>query len=86
MRRVTKSSAPVSLATIAAKVGELCDASQEVTEEIADGYTITLPTPFTPVRTLDLTTTLTANDVAAVLATFLQDMKNRGINRKASNV
>ena len=86
MRRVSPLSGPPTLPTIAAKVNELCSASQEVTEEIADGFTLVLPTPFIPVHTLDVTEALTVEMLGMVLATFLHDMKQRGANRKQGNV
>lgn len=63
-----------NLQGLADKVKELCNASQQVTEEVADAFTIGA---FTPTRTLN-PATATATDVANVLATFISDMKKRG--------
>lgn len=49
----------------------------QIAEEIADAYTLS---NYTVTRTLDASTA-TAGDIANVLATFLQDMKNRGTKR-----
>ena len=75
-----------TLSSVGAKVNELCDASQQVTEEIADAYTLTVPAGFVPVRSLDLTNTLTPDMIGAVLVTFLQDMQRRGVARRTSGV
>ena len=85
MRKVSRPTGSPALGPAWAKLGDLCDATQEQTEEIADAYTLTLPTPFVPVRTLDVTKPLTANQVGAVLATLIRDMQNRGVNRKQGN-
>lgn len=52
-------------------------ASAEDIAEVADAYTIE---NLTPTRTL-VVSTATAADVAAVLGTFITDMKNRGAKR-----
>lgn len=52
-------------------------ASFEDIAEVADAYTVT---NLTPTRTLDVSTATTA-DIAAVLGTFITDMKNRGVKR-----
>jgi len=58
---------------------ELSRASHEqITEEIADAYQLGT---FTETRTLN-PATATVADVANVLATILNDMKKRGVNRK----
>ena len=85
MRRVPRGDTS-TLAACGKKIGELCDASDQVTEEIADAYTVTVPTGFVPVRTLDLTANPTAATVAAVLATLLLDMKQRGTTRRTAGV
>lgn len=82
MRVVQRTTAIATLPGLASKVAELCDASQEETEAIADAYLITYPNGFLPVRTLDLTTTVTTAQLATVFATFIRDLKQRGINRK----
>lgn len=87
MRPVQRNGAPQKgneIHWLTQQIGALCDASQEVTEEIFDAYKVTNP-PAAPVRTFDASTATVA-DLAAVLATLIQDMKNRGVNRKASNV
>ena len=71
---------------IAKTVRDLCDASQQVTEEIADAYTVTVPVGFVPVRAFDLTQAVTPDNLGAVLATFLLDMKQRGVARRTSSV
>ncbi|MBW3099192.1 hypothetical protein [Pseudohoeflea coraliihabitans] len=50
---------------------------EQVTEQIADAYTLS---NFTETRTLDASTA-TASDIANVLATLLWDMQNRGVKR-----
>lgn len=57
---------------------EIEGASIEDTSATADGFTIT--GTFTATRNLNVTTPTTAN-IAAVLATFLSDLKKRGANR-----
>lgn len=66
------------LTSLAQKVKELCNASQEVTEEIADAFTIV--GTFTPTRTLNMSTATLA-DLRNVVATFLSDMQKRGTQR-----
>jgi hypothetical protein len=70
---------PIVGNSLADKVQELVDASQDVTEELADPFTIS-NLPAAGVYTLDISTA-TASDVAKVLGTFLRDMKNRGTKR-----
>lgn len=50
---------------------------EEIPGEIGDAYTMT---NFTTTRTLDAATA-TATDVANVLATFLTDLKARGVKK-----
>jgi hypothetical protein len=69
---------PNDLPGLVRKVSEICFASQDVTEEIADAFTLGT---FTETRTLN-PATATATDIANVLATFLNDMKNRGTTRR----
>lgn len=66
------------LPAIAQKVKELCNASQESTEELADAFTIV--GAFTPTRTLNMSTATLA-DLRNVVATFLSDMQKRGTQR-----
>jgi hypothetical protein len=66
------------LASLAQKVQELCNASQEVTEEVTDAFTIV--GTFTPTRTLNMSTATLA-DLRNVVATFLSDMQKRGTQR-----
>ena len=85
MRKVVIGAPPFSVATatpevqwLAQAVNEIQRASHDqVTEEVADAYTLS---NVTPTRTLDPTSATTA-DIANVLATLLQDMKNRGVKR-----
>lgn len=53
--------------------------SRQEGSTLADPYTITPPS--TPLRVLNAQTA-TLSQVSAVLATFLRDMQNRGINSK----
>lgn len=57
---------------------EIENASNEDISEVADGFTI--GGSFIETRTLDLDTPSEAN-IAAVLATFISDMKKRGAKR-----
>ena len=66
------------LPSIAAKVRELAQASQEVTEEIFDAVTVTNLT--TKQYTLNVSTATLA-DVVKVLATIINDMQHRGKTR-----
>jgi hypothetical protein len=59
---------------------EIERASFEDAIEVADAYTFVLPDPFTETRELDVETPSTAN-IAAVLATFIQDLQRRGTTR-----
>lgn len=58
----------------------------EVGDNVADAYTVVLNTGFVASRTLDLTASPSATDIANLLATLLMDLKKRGTNRKAANV
>jgi hypothetical protein len=60
-------------------IGRICDASQEDSGTYADPYTVINTTPL---RALDAQTA-TTEQVAEVLATFLDDTKRRGMNRRA---
>jgi hypothetical protein len=85
MRKLSLGQPPFSLINadperrwIAQAFVEIQRASHEqITEEIADTFTLS---NVTETRTLD-PTTATAEDVANVLATILQDMKARGVKR-----
>lgn len=57
---------------------EIETASYEDVSEVADGFTV--DGTFTETRTLDLDSPSEAN-IAAVLATFITDMKKRGAKR-----
>ena len=61
-------------------IGRICDNSQEDSGAYADPYTVT--NTAAPSRVLDAQTATTAQ-LAEVLATFLQDTKKRGMNRRA---
>lgn len=86
MQKVSRLTGAPTLANIISKVNDLCDGTQQETEGIADAYTVTVPSGFLPVRTLDLTQSLTSAQVASVLATLILDLKARGVNRKQGNV
>lgn len=58
-------------------MSEIDRASNEQAEAVADAYT---PSNYTATRTLDAGTA-TATDVANVICTFLDDLKNRGTKR-----
>ena len=85
MRKVVIGAPSFPLATAAPEIRWLAEGLNEVqrashdqiTDEIADAYTLS---NVTTTRTLDPSTATTA-DVANVLATLLQDMKNRGVKR-----
>lgn len=66
-----------ALPAVADKVRELCRASQQVTEEIFDPFTVS---NFTIQRTLN-GSTATLSDVVNVLCTIINDMRNRGTKR-----
>lgn len=69
---------PAPIAWLLRAVMDIAQASNDqITEEVADAYTLS---NVTPTRTLD-PTTATATDVANVLATLLQDMQKRGVKR-----
>jgi hypothetical protein len=85
MRKVVIGAPPFPIATSSPEVQWLAQGLNEIqrashdqiTEEIADAYTLS---NITVTRTLDPTTATTA-DIANVLATLLQDMKARGVKR-----
>jgi Holliday junction resolvasome RuvABC endonuclease subunit len=86
MRPIQLFNKPPSNAPLERKVEWIMDmldrivkASQEDTATIADSFEITNATPN---RTLD-SGTATLAQVAQVVATFLSDMKKRGMNRAA---
>lgn len=58
-------------------MSEIDRASNEQAEAVADAYA---PSNYTATRTLDAGTA-TATDVANVICTFLDDLKNRGTKR-----
>jgi hypothetical protein len=66
-----------TLPGIASKLREVCQASQQVTEEVADAFTLS---NFTVTRTLDVSTA-TLTDLKNVVATFIHDMQQRGSTR-----
>lgn len=65
------------IAGLSRKVSELCLASQDVTEEVADPFTLA---NLTKQYALDVNTATIA-DVARVLATLINDLKQRGTHR-----
>ena len=60
-------------------IDRLCDASQEDAGALADPYTVTNAAP----RRVFDAQTATLAETAETLATFLQDTKKRGMNRRA---
>lgn len=85
MRKATIGAPPFSIVSAKPEIKWLAQglmdiqraSHEQITEEIADAYTLS---NVTTTRTLD-PSTATAADVANVLATLLQDMKNRGVKR-----
>jgi hypothetical protein len=69
---------PIVGPDLAGKVLELCQASQEVTEEVFDAVTVTNLT--TKQYTLNVSTATLA-DVVKVLATLITDLQHRGKTR-----
>jgi hypothetical protein len=76
MRKVAPFVAP-NVPALVSKVTELCQASQQCTEEVADAFTVS---NYTVQRTLNGSTAVLA-DVVNVLATFIHDMQQRGSTR-----
>jgi hypothetical protein len=68
---------PLSLQDVAYAFQEISNASREDAVAIADGYTVT---NFTASRTLNAGTATTAQ-VAAFIATLIDDLQKRGQNR-----
>ncbi len=85
MRKISIGQPPFDIALVDQKTRWMMTAlltiqrasGEQITEEIADAYTLGT---FTVTRTLN-PATATISDVANVLATILQDMKNRGVKR-----
>jgi len=85
MRKIVLGQPSFPIATASQEVKWLAEGLAEVqrashdqiTEEIADAYTLS---NVTETRTLNVSTATTA-DIANVLATLLLDMKNRGVKR-----